>query len=48
MCLQGGIFYDSLGLHAFTLVLIAYVRNSGLSVISPQGGYDAGPVLTLA
>jgi len=42
------IFYDSLGLHAFTLVLIAYVRNYWLSVISPQGGYDAGAGLTLA
>jgi hypothetical protein len=42
------IFYDSLGLHASTLVLIAYVRNYWLSVISPQGGYDAGMGPTLA
>jgi len=42
------IFYDSLGLHAFTLVLIAYLRNYWLSVISPQGGYDAGTGPTLA
>jgi hypothetical protein len=41
------IFYDSLGLHAFTLVLIGYVRNYWLSVISPQGGYDAGAGPTL-
>jgi hypothetical protein len=41
------IFYDSLGLHAFTLVLIGYVRNYWLSVISPQGGYDAGVGPTL-
>jgi len=42
------IFYDSLGLHAFTLVLIAYLRNYWLSVISPQGGYDEGIGPTLA
>jgi len=42
------IFYDSLGLHAFTLVLIGYLRNYWLSVISPQGGYDAGMGPTLA
>jgi len=42
------IFYDSLGLHAFTLVLIAYLRNYWLSVISPQGGYDTGSGPTLA
>jgi hypothetical protein len=43
------IFYDSLGLHAFTLVLIAYLRNYWLSAISPQGGYDtgAGPTLVV-
>ena len=41
------IFYDSLGLHASTLVLIAYLRNYWLSVISPQGGYDAGTGPTL-
>jgi hypothetical protein len=42
------IFYDSLGLHAATLVLIAYLRNYWLNVISPQGGYDAGTGPTLA
>ena len=42
------IFYDSLGLHAFTLVLIAYLRNYWLRVISPQGGYDTGSGPTLA
>jgi hypothetical protein len=36
------IFYDSLGLHASTMVLIAYLRNFWLSSITPQGGYDAG------
>ena len=42
------IFYDSLGLHAFTLVLIAYLRNYWLRVISPQGGYDTGSGPALA
>jgi hypothetical protein len=42
------IFYDSLGLHAFSLVVIAYVRNYWLSSITPQGGYDSGAGPTLA
>lgn len=42
------IFYDSLGLHAATMVLIAYIRNYWLGVITPQGGYDAGTGPTLA
>jgi hypothetical protein len=42
------VFYDSLGLHASTLVLIAYLRNYWLSAITPQGGYDAGSGPTLA
>jgi hypothetical protein len=36
------IFYDSLGLHALSMVCIAYVRNYWLGIITPQGGYDAG------
>ncbi len=42
------IFYDSLGLHASTMVLIAYLRNYWLSAITPQGGYDAGTRPTVA
>lgn len=42
------IFYDSLGLHASTLVFMAYMRNFWLSRITPQGGYDAGEGPTLA
>ena len=42
------IFYDSLGIHACTLVLIAYLRNLWLATITPQGGYDAGAGPTLA
>jgi len=42
------VFYDSLGLHAMSLVLVAYLRNYLLSTITPQGGYDAGEGPTLA
>lgn len=42
------IFYDSLGLHAMSLVLVAYLRNYWLGTITPQGGYDAGEGPTLA
>lgn len=42
------IFYDSLGIHAGTMVLISYVRNYWLSAITPQGGYDSGVGPTLA
>ena len=42
------IFYDSLGLHALSLVFVAYLRNYWLGTITPQGGYDAGEGPTLA
>ena len=42
------IFYDSLGLHSLSLVLVAYLRNYWLGTITPQGGYDAGEGPTLA
>lgn len=42
------IFYDSLGLHAFTTVIIAYLRNYWLATITPQGGYDSGTMPNLA
>jgi hypothetical protein len=42
------IFYDSIGLHAFTLVLVGYLRNYWLAAITPQGGYDAGTAPTVA
>lgn len=42
------VFYDSLGLHALSLVLVAYFRNYWLATITPQGGYDAGEGPTLA
>ena len=42
------VFYDSLGLHTMSLVLVAYLRNYWLVTITPQGGYDAGEGPTLA
>lgn len=36
------VFYDSLGLHALSCVLIMYLRPYWLSLLTPQGGYDAG------
>ncbi|MFM8914346.1 MAG: Rod shape-determining protein MreD [Flammeovirgaceae bacterium] len=42
------IFYDSLGLHASSLVLLAYLRNYWLSAITPQGGYDVGVTPSLS
>src|SRR6218665_3734985 len=38
------IFYNSLGMHALALVVVAYVRNVWLSSITPQGGYDAAAI----
>ncbi len=42
------VFYDSMGLHAFATVLIGYLRNYWLSIITPQGGYEAGNSPTIA
>jgi hypothetical protein len=42
------VFYDSLGLHALSLVLVAYLRNYWLAAITPQGGYEGGSTPTLA
>ena len=42
------IFYDSLGLHAFSCVLVMYVRNYWLSLITPQGGYDISATPSIA
>jgi len=35
------MFYESIGLHAFSCVLIMYVRNYWLASVTPQGGYDS-------
>ncbi|MFM7855564.1 MAG: rod shape-determining protein MreD, partial [Flammeovirgaceae bacterium] len=42
------IFYDSLGMHALSLVMLSYLRNYWLSFITPQGGYDVGVVPSLS
>lgn len=41
-------FYDSLGLHAFSCVLVMYLRNYWLSLITPQGGYDVSTTPSIA
>src|SRR4051812_10208737 len=42
------VFYDSLGLHAFACVFVMFVRNSWLSTITPQGGYDSNDTPSIA
>ena len=42
------MFYDSLGLHALSCVLIMYVRTIWLARLTPQGGYDNGAVPGIA
>lgn len=38
------IFYDSLGIHAAACVLIMFVRNPWLNLLTPQGGFDPGVI----
>lgn len=42
------VFYDHQGMHAAATVAVAYVRNYWLAAITPQGGYDANTIPTLA
>ncbi|MBX2964587.1 MAG: Rod shape-determining protein MreD [Cyclobacteriaceae bacterium] len=42
------VFYDSLGLHALASVFIMYLRNYWLAALTPQGGYDANVLPSLA
>lgn len=41
------IFYDSMGLHSLATVLVAYLRNYWLGIITPQGGYDTNASATV-
>ena len=41
------IFYDTLGMHASASVLIMFIRNYWLNMITPQGGYDIGVTPTI-
>ena len=34
------IFYDTMGLHAASLVALAFIRNSWIRMVIPTGGYD--------
>lgn len=42
------LFYDSIGLHAFSCVLIMYLRNHWLSNLTPQGGYNSNDIPSLS
>src|SRR5688572_265740 len=42
------MFYDSIGLHALSCVLIMYIRNFWLARLTPQGGYDNGSIPGIA
>lgn len=48
MGLMVDIFYESLGMHAFACVLIMFMRNYYLNMLTPQGGYDSNVRPTLA
>lgn len=41
------MFYESIGLHAFSCVLIMYIRNYWLMRVTPQGGYDSNATPSL-
>lgn len=34
------VFYNSLGIHAAAMVLVAFIRSYWIGVITPQGGFD--------
>jgi hypothetical protein len=36
------IFYDSLGIHAFSMVLAGFIRPFWINGITPRGGYEQG------
>jgi len=36
------LFYDSIGIHAASGVLIAFLRPIWINILTPQGGYEAG------
>lgn len=48
MGLSVDMFYNSPGLHAMAIVLMVFLRNPWLSVLTPQGGYDSGSRPSLA
>ncbi|SFA72657.1 rod shape-determining protein MreD [Algoriphagus aquimarinus] len=41
------VFYDTLGLHASAVTLLAFLRPFWLKAISPNGGYDDANIPTL-
>jgi hypothetical protein len=41
------IFYDTLGIHAASCVLIAYMRPHIINLLTPKGGYDKGTEVSI-
>jgi len=41
------MFYNTGGIHAFSCVLILFLRDKWLNLITPQGGYDSHNNLTV-
>lgn len=41
------VFYDSLGIHAASSVIIMFIRPYIVNLMTPIGGYDSGAVPTL-
>lgn len=41
------VFYNSLGIHAFATVLIAYLRPYIINALTPRGGYDEGVTISI-
>lgn len=46
MGLSIDMFYDSFGLHAASLVIVAFARPLLCALIEPRGGYEVGQSLT--
>lgn len=48
MGLAVDVFYDTAGVHAATMVIIAFIRPSLLQFLRPSGGYEAVETPTLS
>lgn len=45
--ISNDIFYDTAGIHTVASVLIGFLRPYYLSIITPRGGYDTNPEISL-
>jgi hypothetical protein len=41
------LFYDTMGIHAASTVLIAYMRSYIINFLTPRGGYDASTEISI-